>query len=75
MDYNQPLVGGPSVHPTPATQIGNLQLDGGSSVERVAYKLHCMRRPYTVLLTCARAPRKASLTETTTLAPRGANSA
>ena len=26
IDYNQPLVGGPSVHPTPAMQIGNLQL-------------------------------------------------
>ena len=32
IDYNQPLVGGPSVHPTPATQIANIifiQLPGG----------------------------------------------
>ena len=33
MDYNQPLVGGPSVHPTPATQIANLSLPGGSMYE------------------------------------------
>ena len=26
MDYNQPLVGGPSVHPTPARAIGNVSL-------------------------------------------------
>ena len=37
MDYNQPLVGGPSVHPTPATQIANLSLDGGSNVFRIAH--------------------------------------
>ena len=28
--YNQPSVGGLSVHPDPARQIVNLQLDGGS---------------------------------------------
>ena len=33
MDYNQPLVGGPSVHPTPATQIGHLSLAGGSKAD------------------------------------------
>ena len=37
MDYNQPLVGGPSVHPTPATQIANLQLAGGSISIRQNY--------------------------------------
>eukprot|EP00966_Prymnesium_polylepis_P203423 4712797-Prymnesium_polylepis.1 len=30
--YNQPLVGGLSVHPTPARQIGNLSLAGGSTL-------------------------------------------
>ena len=38
MDYNQPLVGGPSVHPTPAMQIGNLQLTGGSIGKRSAHQ-------------------------------------
>ena len=29
MDYNQPLVGGPSVHPTPARAIDNVSVHGG----------------------------------------------
>ena len=29
MDYNQPLVGGPSVHPTPARAIDNVSVNGG----------------------------------------------
>ena len=32
VDYNQLLVGGLSVHSTPARQIDNLSLDGGSKI-------------------------------------------
>jgi len=41
MDYNQPLVGGLSVHSTPARQIAKFQLPGGSKLFRQHCSLPC----------------------------------
>jgi len=46
MDYNQPLVGGPSVHPTPAMRIGNLSLPGGSISKGIFGARARTPRPY-----------------------------
>eukprot|EP00966_Prymnesium_polylepis_P267518 6180133-Prymnesium_polylepis.1 len=51
MDYSQPLVGGISVHSTPARQIGKVQLLGGST--RV-WSCSCRSRVQTRVL-CSRA--------------------